>query len=59
MGSKRSFITVSNKDLLTINFNKSVIFRSKMGQTKHKPLRTRDFLRFLEINTRNIILFVN
>ena len=27
-----------------------MFFESKMGQTKHKPLRTRDFLRFF---TRN------
>ena len=44
MDSKRSFKTVSHKDLLTINNNESVFFVSKMGQTKDKPLRTRDFL---------------
>ena len=46
-GSKRkSFITVSQKDFgfqLTINNNESMFFKSKMGQIKHKPLRTRDF----------------
>ena len=40
MDSKRSFKTVSHKDLLTINNNESVFFGSKMSQTKHKPLRT-------------------
>ena len=37
---RRSFKTVSHKDLLTINNNESVFFGSKMSQTKHKPLRT-------------------
>ena len=47
MGQKRrSFKTVSCSHLLTINFNESMIFRSKMGQTKHKPLRMRYFPRF-------------
>ena len=45
MGSsfkRKSFKTVSHNDLLTIN-NESTFFWSKMGQIKHKPLRTRDF----------------
>ena len=50
MDSKRSFKTVSYKNLLATNKNGSVFFGSKMGQTKHKPLRTRDFLRFAERN---------
>ena len=46
MGQKRiSFKTVSQKHLLTIYVNKSTFLGSKMGQTKHKPLRTRDFFR--------------
>ena len=70
MDSKRgSFKTVCHKYLLTIN-NESVcfFFQSKMGQTKHKPLRKRDFLgclyrnydlyleHILKINTKNRIL---
>ena len=47
---RRFFKTVSHKDLLTINNNEIVFFGSKMGQTKHKPLRTRDFLRFFARN---------
>ena len=55
MGSKRrSFRTVSHKDLLTINASKSMFSEFKMGQTKHKHNQTkhkllmrRDFLRFL------------
>ena len=42
--------TVSHKELLTINNNKSVFSESKMGQTKHKPLMARDFLRFFVKN---------
>ena len=51
MGSKRrSFKIVSHKDLLTINHNESMFFGSKIGQTNHKRLRTRDFLRFVARN---------
>ena len=46
IGQKRSFKTISHKHLLTININKSAFFGFKMGQTKHKSLRARDFLRF-------------
>ena len=69
MDSKRSFKFVSHKDLLTINKNENVLFGSKVDQTKHKPLRKRDFLTFFAtncglhlehiffyINTRNRIL---
>ena len=66
-----SFKTVSHKDLLTINYNESVFFGSKMDQTKCKPLRMTDFLGLLweivayiwniffkkQINTKNRILF--
>ena len=52
MDSKRrsSFKTVNHKDLLTINNNESVFFVSEMGQSKHKPLRMRDFVRFFVRN---------
>ena len=64
-----SFKTVSQKHLLKINVNKSILFGSKTGQTKHKPLTTSDFPRssarkcglhlehfFFKINTRNRLL---
>ena len=47
---RRSFKTVSHKDLLTINNNVIVFFGSKMGQTKRKPLRARYFPRFFAKN---------
>ena len=43
---KRSFQTVSHNHLLTISINKDMSFGSHMGPTKHKPLRTRESLRF-------------
>ena len=47
MGQKRqSFQSVSHNHLLTISVNKGMSFGSHMGPTKHKPLRTREFLRF-------------
>ena len=42
--------TVSHKNLLTVNNNEKVFFGSKMGQTKHKPFRMRDFIRFFVRN---------
>ena len=36
----------SNNHMLTISVNKSIFLGSKISQTKHKPLRKRDFLRF-------------
>ena len=45
MGQKRSFKTVSQKQLLTLNVIESMFFGSKMSQTEHKPLGIRDFLR--------------
>ena len=72
MDSKRFFKTVGHKDLLTISNNELVCFGFKMGQIKHKPLKTRSFLRLFvrncslhlehifflkrEINVRNRIL---
>ena len=51
INSKRSsFKTVGRKDLLAINSNESVVFGSKMSQTKYKPLGTRGFLRFFARN---------
>ena len=51
MDQKRSsFKTVSRNHLLMIIVNKIIFFGSKIGQTKHKPLRTRDFLRFFPRN---------
>ena len=38
------FKTVSDKHLLTINIHESMFCGFKMGQTKYKALRTRDFL---------------
>ena len=47
MGQKRSFLKLS---AMATSDNKSIFFGFKMGQTKHKPLRTRNFLRFSERN---------
>ena len=41
-----SFKTISHINLLTVSVNKIIFFRSKMGQTQHKLLRTRNFHRF-------------
>ena len=38
--------TVSHNHLLKIYVDKSMFYGSILGQTKHKPLRTKDFLRF-------------
>lgn len=46
---KISFKTVSHKPFLTINVNRYP-FGSKIGQTKHKPLRTKYFLSFFVRN---------
>ena len=55
MDSKRgSFKTVCHKYLLTINNESVFFFQSKMDQTKHKPLRKRDFLRLFVQKLRPI-----
>ena len=51
MGQERSsFKTINHNHLLTINVNEHLFFRSRMGQTKQKPLRTIDFLRLTAKN---------
>ena len=47
---RRSFQTVSHKNFLTMNSNESLFLVCKMGQTKHKSLRTRDLFRFFARN---------
>ena len=55
----RSFKTVSHKHLQTINNNESKFFGSKMGQTNHKTLRTREFIRFFANKVKKTMKIVS